>query len=536
MPVAAGQSVSALFASTYANIPLHSTMETSGGIIAVVIAVIIFLKYQARNQLTHYNWGMMALMAMGIIDIFHAVVLPGDLFVWLHSIAVFVGGFFFMSVWIPETRVSPLNYRALPLVFAFFSIVVSFVSILFSEQLPAMFTSDGSFSLTANLLNILGGIGFFVATVKFVTRYLRDGRRNDLFLAGHTLLFGIAGILFAYSSVWDAQWWLWHFLRLSAYLIAFYFLYMEYRREIYMIESNHRKLYTKNEEINKYMTIIDEHVITSTTDTKGIITQVSKAFCRVSGYSEDELIGQSHNIIRHPDMPKKLFRQMWQTIRSGKEWQGEIKNIGKDGRVYWVDTTISPNFDEHGRIIGYTSIRQDISNKKEVELLSITDALTGVYNRRHFNTEFVKEIRRAKREAHYLSLLILDVDHFKLYNDTYGHQKGDDVLKAIGKILLASVRRAGDSAYRLGGEEFGVLFSGLDERASTAFAEQIRDQVSSLQIPHEKSCTSDCVTVSLGLAVGKGAAISDEKTLYKKADDALYAAKEAGRNCIVLVS
>jgi len=126
--------------------------------------------------------------------------------------------------------------------------------------------------------------------------------------------------------------------------------------------------YTKTiKEINKSTDIIDKYVIMSRTDSKGIIQTVSNAFCDISGYTNDELIGQPHNIIRHPDMPKEIYKELWETIQSGKSWSGEVKNRKKDGRFYWVEVIITPNFDLDGNIISYDAIRQDITSKKEVE-------------------------------------------------------------------------------------------------------------------------------------------------------------------------
>ena len=113
--------------------------------------------------------------------------------------------------------------------------------------------------------------------------------------------------------------------------------------------------------------IINKNIIMSTTDTKGIIISVSKAFEKISGYSEEELIGHSHNMVRHPDMPSELFADLWSTIKSGNTWKGEVLNLAKDGSTYWVYATITPNFNEDHIIEGYTSIRQDITAKKIVE-------------------------------------------------------------------------------------------------------------------------------------------------------------------------
>jgi PAS domain S-box-containing protein len=119
--------------------------------------------------------------------------------------------------------------------------------------------------------------------------------------------------------------------------------------------------------LSKSVDVVDKHVILSRTDTKGKILKVSTAFCNVSGYTSEELIGKDHNILRHPDMPKELFLDLWNTIKEGKEWHGEIKNLKKDGSFYWVETSIHPNFDNMGQIISFDAIRQDVSSKKLIE-------------------------------------------------------------------------------------------------------------------------------------------------------------------------
>jgi len=123
----------------------------------------------------------------------------------------------------------------------------------------------------------------------------------------------------------------------------------------------------KNEK--KLKNLLNTYVISSTTDLKGIITGVSQAFCKISGYEEDELIGKPHNMVRHPDIPKELFKSMWKTIESGNIWQGEIKNLAKDRGYYWVTAVISPLYD-NGKKIGYSSVRQDITDGKRIEELN----------------------------------------------------------------------------------------------------------------------------------------------------------------------
>lgn len=103
--------------------------------------------------------------------------------------------------------------------------------------------------------------------------------------------------------------------------------------------------------------------IVSETDLKGVITYANRKFCEISGYTAAELVGKPHNIIRHPDMPKAAFEQMWRTIKSGTMWHGIVKNLRKDGRYYWVDTEVSPSYDENGNIKGYIAARKPASRK-----------------------------------------------------------------------------------------------------------------------------------------------------------------------------
>ena len=283
--------------------------------------------------------------------------------------------------------------------------------------------------------------------------------------------------------------------------------------------------------IEHYIEIMDENIIYSTTDLKGIIKEASNAFCETSGYKKEELISFRHSIVRHEDTPNEVFDDLWNTIEKGNVWKGEMKNKKKDGSDYWVEATIYPNYDIiTGKKTGYTSIRQNITDKKRIEEISIHDELTKLYNRRHFNSVLSNELNRAKRDNRTLSFMMIDVDHFKLYNDTYGHQEGDRVLFAIAKILQSFCKRAGDFAFRLGGEEFGILFSEQTEEESEPFANLIRESIQNLQIPHIQNLPSKVVTISAGLLMISPKQTITEDDIYKNADILLYKAKESGRN------
>ena len=284
-------------------------------------------------------------------------------------------------------------------------------------------------------------------------------------------------------------------------------------------------------ELASYVEIMDQNINFSATDLKGAITNVSSAFCKVCGFTKEELISKNHNIVKHEDMPKEIYEDLWKTISQDLVWTGELKNKKKDGTSYWVEITIYPDFDKtSGEKIGYSSIRHDISDKKRIEEISIHDELTNLYNRRHFNKVLHDELNRAKRDKKLLSFMMIDVDNFKLYNDNYGHQEGDNVLFEIANVLNNYCKRAGDFAFRLGGEEFGILFSELTKEESKIYADAIREAVEDLKIPHEKNSISSFVTISVGLlSISPDEKITEDE-IYKKADDLLYKAKESGRN------
>lgn len=288
-------------------------------------------------------------------------------------------------------------------------------------------------------------------------------------------------------------------------------------------------------QLKNYIRLVDENIITSSTDLDGNIISVSEAFCRISGYERSELIGHNHRIVHHPDMDNGLFDDLWSTILQGNVWSGELKNRTKTGGAYWVSAKIYPTYDENGVKTGYTAIRQDITNKKRIEEISVTDGLTGIYNRRHFNDVFPKMINGAKRKDSILCLILLDVDFFKQYNDTYGHQMGDNVLIQIAQTIHSYLGRSDDYVFRLGGEEFGIIYKVGDVEQAIQLAEQIRQSIESLRIEHKNSDVSDYVTVSMGLVCTHASKIESDDAMYKQADDLLYEAKNQGRNRVIRI-
>jgi diguanylate cyclase (GGDEF)-like protein/PAS domain S-box-containing protein len=299
------------------------------------------------------------------------------------------------------------------------------------------------------------------------------------------------------------------------------------------------KIARKTAELNEYIKIVEDYVIISRTDLDGKITYASHAFCHVSGYNLSELIGLNHSIIKHPSSPDELFAELWQTIRAGNNWHGEIHNKRKDGSSFWLNTNISPTYDvDTGNMTGFLAIREDITDRKMAEHLSITDEMTQLYNRRHFNDKFDELRMLVASNKLLITLIMIDVDHFKNYNDSLGHHQGDTALVAVAGAIKSASRHATDYTFRLGGEEMGVLAIIQHTEEGLRLANRIQQEVNLLALPHPKSSVSQYVTISIGICFfdGKNAQIDsdyDLEKLYQLADKALYQAKNTGRNRIV---
>lgn len=289
-----------------------------------------------------------------------------------------------------------------------------------------------------------------------------------------------------------------------------------------------RALFVANRELKRFASILDKYVVSARVKRDSTIAEVSSAFEVSSGYSKEELIGQPMSIIRHEDTPMSLYTELWKNVLSDKAWDGEIKNKKKDGSVFWLEQHIVAVKNESGEVESFLSVSQDITLKKELEVLSSIDKLTGILNRRKLDEFLDYEVEIAKRHKHDLSLIIVDIDHFKEVNDTHGHQVGDIVLFEVTKMISSLVRKS-DIFGRFGGEEFLIICPHTTEEEALVLSEKLREEVSSYHFNKV-----GYKTISLGIAQLRDE--DDAQSLVKKADIALYEAKNSGRNRAIIYS
>ncbi|MDY0116095.1 MAG: sensor domain-containing diguanylate cyclase [Sulfurimonadaceae bacterium] len=299
--------------------------------------------------------------------------------------------------------------------------------------------------------------------------------------------------------------------------------------------------------LNEYKKAVDISNIVSKTNPKGVITYINDKFCEISGYTKEELIGKPHNIIRHPDMSREAFKELWDTIKAKKSWHGVVKNMKKNGGQYIVDTTVIPILDVDGDVTEYMAIRHDITELEETkeqlrninkamkskvdELYSMTnsleekanrDNLTGIHNRDSFESLFSQEIKNAQNSKLPLSLVMFDIDKFKEINDTFGHQAGDNILVEIVHVIEKNIKQS-DIFARWGGEEFVILLPNTAIEGAFSFAKKLREIVANHTFSYKET-----ITASFGVA--ELDECDDKATLFHKTDKALYAAKANGRN------
>lgn len=283
----------------------------------------------------------------------------------------------------------------------------------------------------------------------------------------------------------------------------------------------------------------------------GVRQYVSPAAARVLGWPPEALVGRAVQDFVHPDDVARLAAAQ-AALHAGESENGTIyRHRRADGAWQWVEGRARLHrHPETGAPAGYVVVIRDATSRKaeeevgrvaleRMQVMAETDALTGLANRRRLEAALEAEWRRAARDRGMLSLLMIDADRFKAFNDTYGHPAGDACLRELAVVIEAVARRPGDLAARFGGEEFVLLMPATDAASAAAIAERLREAVQQRALPHVGNPPSHAVTVSVGVATAQplplpnGESGGGPATLVEAADAALYGAKSAGRNRVI---
>lgn len=297
------------------------------------------------------------------------------------------------------------------------------------------------------------------------------------------------------------------------------------------IKDNTNRLEKANQSTTRYLNVINEYINACVLSLDLTVLSVSAAWCRtLSNQPKSFINNKLQNLLFNPDDTK--VQKMLSTLNSGKEWTDELEFVDSKGISVWFKISAQLEKNQETSLDEITIIAIDISDQKRIETLSLTDSLTGLANRRHLDSVLQNEIKRMKRNKTSLSLLMLDVDFFKQYNDMYGHQEGDSCLKQLSTILEQCTQRPADLAARYGGEEFILLLPEADKKGIHTIAELVMKNITLQNIEHKGSTVAQYVTVSIGVATVQAPDINTPEEIIKIADERLYKAKSLGRNTI----
>ncbi len=266
------------------------------------------------------------------------------------------------------------------------------------------------------------------------------------------------------------------------------------------------------------------------------IVYVNPAFEQLMGYRAEEVLGQSPRMFNGPDTDRHTRYRIRKAVREGKAIRTEILKYCKDGQTRWLDMNMVPLHDAAGRVTNFACTERDLTRYKKIERqlanMALFDALTGTLNRSAFYQHAEKEFTRSKRYYRPLSVIMLDIDHFKRVNDQYGHHGGDQVLQIFAEACQEVIRST-DVMGRVGGEEFALLLPDTPIKSAFNLAERLRERIN--KYPYLAGEMLIDVTASLGVAELHSDDV-DFKALLQRADEALYEAKHAGRNQVKMAA
>ena len=274
-------------------------------------------------------------------------------------------------------------------------------------------------------------------------------------------------------------------------------------------------------------------IIDATEGAGGPIIYVNRGFERITGYPAEEVLGRDPSFLQAGDFDQPALDELRHAVRENREWRGEFRSYRKDGSLFWQEHSVAPVRDATGRVVNHVGVINDITDRKHLEdrlaYQAFHDGLTGLANRALFMDRLGHALERAERDGERVAVVFVDLDNFKVVNDSLGHETGDELLVEVAGRIASSLG-PGDTAARLGGDEFAVL---LENLPGVGEAGVVSDRISeALKAPISVGGRDLYATASIGIAFGpgKGGHVQRAEDLLRDADVAMYEAKRRGKN------
>ncbi len=304
---------------------------------------------------------------------------------------------------------------------------------------------------------------------------------------------------------------------------------------IWITQKAMMRLHRSQQTLLRQSQLIDEHIGMATMDTAGQIKTASRQLARMLSVPPRKLPGLRAEAILPVGEDAPSVQDIIDFGGSGRNWFGRAQSADADVAAKFFSLEAHPVHDEHLNVQEFMLLYEDITEKVRIEELSRIDKLTDLPNRRAYDERIEYLVRRARRDRCNLTLAVIDVDNFKAFNDLYGHPQGDYALTQVADVLTSAMRRPDDHAFRLGGEEFALLFIGLDVERSTKLLETVRSNVEALGLVHAGNTgVSNVLTVSIGAVVASDSHALRPQVMYQQADQQLYRAKRKRNDLAVL--
>ena len=347
----------------------HAIVESAGALIGFGLAFVIYTMIVRGELPKNFVWLIACFISMSILDIAHSFQHPGQLFVWFHSLATFVGGIFACQVWrTPETSKKYLSQSYL-IFLVILTICVVMSSYFWPQNLTLpMLNSFGKFTVSAELLNFTGGLGFIAAWLYFAREYHQNCNPDSPYFSNYFFLFGLAGLIFELSALWNGNWWLWHMLRGFSYLLLLTHFVTVYQKK--MAQQLHDTEQNLQKSENRFHSIVE----TSPdwiweVDANGIFTYVSPRIYGILGYHPEDVIGKKTPFDLMPKEEAERVGAVFADIVKGcRTFHGlENINLHRLGHPIILETSGTPILSEDGTLLGYNGVVRDISKRKKTE-------------------------------------------------------------------------------------------------------------------------------------------------------------------------